>query len=218
MSDAPASLLVVLDVDSTLCNEEGIDEIAKAAGAAVQAEVQSITARAMAGELDFAESLTRRVRALKGLSRDAVSKVAGQITPTRGAKALVDAVHAAGGRVCAVSGGFHELVDPLAEALGLDDWRANRLGQADDILTGDLDGPLIDAAAKRDALEYWRERWRVPADRVIAVGDGANDLEMMAVAAISVAFCAKPIVRERATHIVDERDLSLVAQIAGISA
>lgn len=216
MSDSPASLLVVLDVDSTLCNEEGIDEIARFAGPEVQAAVAEITARAMAGELDFAASLRRRVEALSGLPAEAISEVATRITPTKGAQELVDAVHRAGGRVCAVSGGFHELVDPLASGLGLDDWQANRLAYRNGVLVGELEGPLIDAEAKRQALEMWAARWAVPREKVIAVGDGANDLAMMAAAGLSVAFCAKPVVRSQATIALDERDLALVLQVAGI--
>lgn len=217
MSDDQASMLVVLDVDSTLCNEEGIDEIACAAGEHVAAEVAAVTARAMAGELDFAESLRQRVATLTGLTAEVIHSVSTTITATEGAHALVRAVQAAGGRVCAVSGGFHELVDPLATSLGLDDWQANRFAYADGVLTGELDGLLVDAHGKREALKRWRERWHVPPDRVFAVGDGANDLEMMAEAGVSIAFCAKPVVRERATVAIDRRDLREVAVIAGIA-
>jgi len=130
VSEPVAPLLVVLDVDSTLANEEGIDEIAKEAGPEVQRLVSEITLKSMAGELDFAASLIERVRTLKGLSTAAVDAVAERVSATFGAKALVDEVHRRGGRVCAVSGGFHELIDPLATGLGLDDWRANRLGRS----------------------------------------------------------------------------------------
>ncbi len=210
MSEPVAPLLVVLDVDSTLANEEGIDEIAKEAGPEVQRLVSEITLKSMAGELDFAASLIERVRTLKGLSTAAVDAVAERVSATFGAKALVDEVHRRGGRVCAVSGGFHELIDPLATGLGLDDWRANRLGRSQGVLTGEVDGPIIDAEAKKTWLLHWAQRWGVPSTHTVAVGDGANDLVMMSEAAVSVAFVAKPIVRERALVSIDERDLSRV--------
>ena len=216
MSEPAVSLLVVLDVDSTLCNEEGIDEIARAAGDEVAKQVAAITASAMAGQLDFAESLRQRVAALEGLPSSVISEASRRITATQGARELVEAVHRAGGRVCAVSGGFHELVDPLATALGVDEWRANRFAYANNALTGQLDGPLIDAEAKKLALIEWREKWAVDPDRVYAVGDGANDLLMMDEAAVSIAFCAKPVVRERARAVIDRRDLMEVAAIAGL--
>ncbi len=210
MSETGAPLLVVLDVDSTRANAEGIDEIANEAGPEVQRLVSEITARAMAGELDFAGSLVERVRALNGLSLDAIEAVSARVTATMGAQALVDAVHRRGGRVCAVSGGFHELVDPLATSLGLDDWRANRLGHSEGVLTGEVDGPIVDAEAKKTWLLHWAKKWGVPATHIVAVGDGANDLVMMSEAAVSVAFVAKPIVRERALVSIEERDLSRV--------
>jgi phosphoserine phosphatase len=213
VSEPFASLLVVLDVDSTLANEEGIDEIAKEAGPEIQERVAQITARAMEGELDFAQSLTERVRALEGLRLDALDVVSSRVTATFGAQELVDEVHRRGGRVCAVSGGFHELVDPLASRLGLDDWRANRLGHAYGSLSGKLEGPIVDAEAKKSWLLYWAKKWSVPPTHIVAVGDGANDLVMMSEAAVSVAFVAKPIVRERALVSIDERNLSRVIDV-----
>lgn len=211
------SLLVVLDVDSTLSNEEGIDEIAREAGPKVQESVAHITSRAMAGELDFAQSLTQRVKALAGIPLESLQRVSQRITATHGASQLVEAVHAAGGRVCAVSGGFHELVDPLASSLGLDAWRANRLGHDGHVLTGDLEGPIVDAHAKRTTVLEWAEEYAVPIERVIVVGDGANDLLMMEAAGLSVAFCAKPLVREHADVAIDHRDLSLVIGLLDFS-
>lgn len=212
MSDGQATLLVVLDVDSTLANEEGIDEIAAEAGPEVQALVADVTARAMRGELDFEQSLRQRVTALAGLSQEAIGRVSRRVTATRGAQALVDEVHKRGGRVCAVSGGFHELVDPLASGLGLDDWKANRFGYHNGSLSGLLDGPIVDAQAKRVWLTQWAQQWSVPSTHIVAVGDGANDLEMMSASAVSVAFCAKPVVRERASVALDERDLARVIE------
>jgi len=212
-----ATRLVVLDVDSTLSNEEGIDEIAALAGPEIRERVADITARAMAGELDFAESLQQRVRALRGLSVELIEQASAQVTATHGAKQLVDAVHRAGGVVCAVSGGFHELVDPLAQKLGLDDWAANRLESAEGILTGQLDGPLIDQHQKAWWLRHWAQRWGVPAENTVAIGDGANDLEMMRIAGLSIGFAPKDIVRAHATHSIDQRDLGLALPILGLT-
>lgn len=209
-----ARFLVVLDVDSTLINEEAIELIANEAGSG--AEVARITERAMAGELDFAESLTERVATLAGLSVGRLADAASRISVTAGARALIDSVHAAGGVVAVVSGGFHELLDPLAATLGLDAHRANRLEVADGRLTGRTSGPVIDAAAKASALREWAASFDVPSTRTVAVGDGANDLEMMRAAQLSVAFCAKPVVRERAHVAVDQRDLSAVLPLLGL--
>ncbi|MGY6498647.1 MAG: phosphoserine phosphatase SerB [Microcella sp.] len=209
-----ARFLVVLDVDSTLINEEAIELIADEAGAGP--EVARITERAMAGELDFAESLAERVATLAGLPVERLASAASRITVTTGARVLVDAVHAADGAVAVVSGGFHELLDPLAADLGLDAHRANRLHVADARLTGRTAGPVIDAAAKADALHEWAESFGIPMDRTIAVGDGANDLAMMQAARLSVAFCAKPLVRSRAHLAIDQRDLSAVLPLLGL--
>ena len=211
------SLLLVLDVDSTLSNEEGIDEIAREAGESVQRAVADITARAMAGELDFVQSLHERVKALHGLPLEALARVSTRISATEGAKALVEAVHDAGGKVCAVSGGFHELVDPLARSLGLDDWRANRLAHDGHVLTGALAGPIVDASAKRTTLLEWSDQFGVPRERIIAVGDGANDLLMLEAAGVSVAFCAKQVVRDVADVAIDQRDLSLVIGLLDVA-
>ena len=209
-----ARLLVVLDVDSTLINEEAIELIADEAGAGER--VAAITERAMAGELDFAASLAERVGALAGLPLDRLTAAAQRISLTPGARELVAGVHAAGGAVAVVSGGFHELLDPIAEELGLDAHRANRLDVEDARLTGRTAGPVIDAAAKAAALAEWADHFAVPRSRVVAVGDGANDLAMMEAATLSVAFCAKPVVRSRAHVSVDRRDLSAVLPLLGL--
>jgi phosphoserine phosphatase len=209
-----ARFLVVLDVDSTLINEEAIELIADEAGRGD--EVARITERAMAGELDFATSLAERLAALRGLPVAHLTRAATRITLTPGVRELVAGVRNAGGAITVVSGGFHELLDPIAADLAVDAHRANRLDVADERLTGRTSGPVIDAAAKAAALAEWSERFGVPATRTIAVGDGANDLEMMAAAQLSVAFCAKPIVRDRADVCVDTRDLSAVLPLLGI--
>lgn len=205
--------LVVCDVDSTLINDEVIELIADAAG--VRAQVAEVTERAMRGELDFAESLTERVACLAGLSDEVFGQVLEHITPTPGVDDLIEAVHSAGGRIIAVSGGFHEILDPLAKRLGLDWWTANRLDVVDGVLTGRTLGPIIDAKAKANALRAYATDYDIPRQATIAVGDGANDLEMMRAAAISVAFCAKPIVVEKATVSITERDLTRVIPLFG---
>jgi phosphoserine phosphatase len=129
---------------------------------------------------------------------------------------LIGAVVAAGGRVGAVSGGFHELLDPLARELGLDYARANRLEIVDGKLTGQVSGPVIDAQAKADALREWAIDSNTPLSATIAVGDGANDLTMMKVAALSVGITAKPIVRSSADVHIDTRDLSAVLPLLGL--
>ncbi|MHA7986439.1 phosphoserine phosphatase SerB [Rathayibacter sp. CAU 1779] len=209
-----ARFLVVLDVDSTLIHDEVIELLAEHAGTGEL--VADITSRAMRGELDFEQSLRERVSTLRGLSDDVFGEVARRIRVTDGVPELVAAVHAAGGLVGVVSGGFHELVDGLATRLGLDLWRANRLEVVDGVLTGAVDGPVVDAGAKRRALREWAADAGVPATRTVAIGDGANDLRMMEQAALSVAFCAKPAVRAAANVAIDTRDLAQVLPLLGL--
>lgn len=198
--------LVVSDVDSTLIRDEVIELIADAVGPDARAHVEAVTERAMRGELDFAASLVERVRMLEGVPVAVLDDVARSVRVTDGVVELVDAVHAAGGLVGAVSGGFHEVLDPLAERLGLDRTLANRLGVDRGHLTGTVVGPIVDATAKRDALHRWASEADVPLSATVAIGDGANDLLMLEDAGLGVAFCAKPVVRERIPVHVDEPD------------
>lgn len=211
---ASARFLVVLDVDSTLIHDEVIELLAEHAGTGEL--VADITQRAMRGELDFEQSLRERVATLSGLHESIFGQVAERIRVTDGVPQLVAAVHEAGGLVGVVSGGFHELVDGLALRLHLDLWRANRLGAVDGILSGDVDGPVIDAAAKEHALREWAADAGVPLTRTVAIGDGANDLCMMHAAGLSVAFCAKPAVRAAADLAIETRDLSQVLPLLGL--
>jgi phosphoserine phosphatase len=206
--------LIVLDADSTLIREEAIELLAEEAGSLEH--VAAVTERAMRGELDFAASLRERVATLRGVDASVLPRVRERMTPTAGIEALVAGVHEAGGRIGVVSGGFHELLDPLADRLGLDFCRANRLVVRDGRLTGEVDGPVIDAEAKAAALEEWADASDIPLAHTIAVGDGANDLRMLARAALGVAFCAKPIVRAQADVAIDEPDLSPVLALAGL--
>lgn len=207
-------LLVVLDVDSTLISQEAIELLADEAGS--RDLVAAITARAMAGEIDFAHSLADRVATLAGLDIAAFDRVAPRIELTRGARELVAKIHAAGGRVAVVSGGFHELLDPIARDLGLDAHRANRLAVADGRLTGNTSGPVIDAEAKAQALREWAHQFDVPLSHTVVVGDGANDLKMMALAGLSIAFDAQHVVRTAAHISLPERDLSTVLAVLGL--
>ncbi|MDQ0896102.1 phosphoserine phosphatase SerB [Agromyces ramosus] len=207
-------LLVVLDADSTLIREEAIELLAEAAGSL--AHVAAVTERAMRGELDFAASLRERVATLEGLDVEVLATARDRMTPTDGVRELIDGVHAAGGLVGVVSGGFHELLDPLAERLGLDFCRANRLAVDGGRLTGRVDGAIVDASAKAAALEEWAAASGTPLSRTVAVGDGANDLLMLDRAALGVAFCAKPVVRRHADVAIDRPDLSGVLALAGL--
>lgn len=206
--------LVVLDVDSTLIENEVIELLADAAGS--RERVQQITASAMNGEVDFEQSLRARVATLAGLPDSVFADVARQITVTPGVPEMVAAVHAADGRVGVVSGGFHELVDGLAESLGLDYWRANRLEVVDGRLTGALTGPVVDAQAKADTLREWAADFGVELAATIAVGDGANDLPMMAITGLAVGFDAKAPVRDEAHLVMDRRDLTQLLPLLGL--
>lgn len=209
-----ASFLVVLDVDSTLIENEVIELLAAEAGSLP--EVERITFRAMNGELDFEESLRARVSTLAGLPESVFAKVGELVQVTAGVPAMIAGIHAAGGCVGVVSGGFHEVVDPVAAALGLDYWRANRLEVLDGALTGGLSGPVIDAQAKATTLTEWAAECGVPLSRTVAVGDGANDLPMMAIAGLAVGFDAKAPVRDLAGVLMDRRDLSQVLPLLGL--
>lgn len=209
-----ASVLVVLDADSTLLQDEVIELLAEEAGS--RTEVADITERAMRGELDFEASLRERVRTLAGLPAEVFHHVGERIRVTEGVPELIEGVHGAGGVVGVVSGGFHELLDPIGERLGLDHWRANRLVVEDGVLTGEVDGPVVDAAAKAQALLFWAADARVHLRQTVAIGDGANDLRMMAEAGLAVAFNAKPRVRAEADVVIDRPDLSQVLPLLGL--
>lgn len=209
-----AAFLVVLDVDSTLIENEVIELLADEAGSGER--VAEITFRAMNGELDFERSLRERVATLKGLPESAIERVRSRVVVTTGVHAMIAGVHAAGGRVAVVSGGFHEVVDPIAAELGLDAWRANRLEVVDGRLTGGLMPPIIDAAAKASALREWARDAGLPLSQTLAVGDGANDLPMMAVCGLAVGFDAKAPVRDLAHVLLDERDLSMLLPLIGL--
>lgn len=209
-----ARFLVVLDVDSTLIEDEVIELLAAEAGSAER--VAEITFRAMNGELDFEQSLRERVATLAGLPETVFDAVGARVTVTRGVPELITTVQDAGGRVAVVSGGFHEVIDPIATSLGLDHWRANRLEVSGGRLTGGLIPPIIDAAAKADALREWANAAGLPLSQTVAVGDGANDLPMMAICGLAVGFDAKAPVRDEANVLLDERDLGMLLPLLGL--
>jgi phosphoserine phosphatase len=189
--------LLVMDMDSTLITIECIDEIADIHG--LKNEVAAITESAMRGELDFRESLTQRVALLKGLEASALQQVFDErLLLSLGANELLAGAQAAGLKTVLVSGGFTFFTDRLRQQLTFDLARANELEIKDDKLTGRVIGPIIDASEKRHTVEMQAQALGVPTSAAIVMGDGANDLEMMSVAGLSVAFRAKPIVRAQA--------------------
>ncbi len=200
-----ARFLVVLDADSTLIRNEVIELLADEARRG--AEVAAATEAAMRGEVDFATSLRTRVAALAGVPTAAFERVVARIEPTPGVRELIAGVHDRGGRVGVVSGGFHEILDVIAPALGVDVWRANRLETADGTLTGRVDGTIVDGAAKVVALREWASEAALPRGATIAIGDGANDLPMLADAGLGLAFNAKPTVRANADLVIGRVDL-----------
>jgi phosphoserine phosphatase len=205
MPATSARFLVVLDADSTLIRNEVIELLADEAGRG--AEVAAATEAAMRGEVDFAASLRSRVNALTGVPTTAFARVLARIDPTPGVRELIAAVHERGGRVGVVSGGFHEILDTVAPDLGVDVWRANRLVTQDGTLSGAVDGAIVDAEAKAAALREWAADSQVALAHTIAIGDGANDLRMMAEAGLGLAFNAKPTVRAQADLVVERVDL-----------
>ena len=207
--------IVMLDMDSTLIEQEVINLLGQAAGKS--SEIESITDKAMAGDLDFKTALIKRVSLLRGLNQNILTQVRDQITLTKGAKKLVDELHQQGHKVGVVSGGFIEVIEPILKSLEIDFYRANKLKIQDGVLTGEIDGRLIDSHAKRSALEEFAEQERVPLEQTVAIGDGANDLEMIKAAGLGIAFNAKPKVAAAADTTISNRDLSTVLLLMGIS-
>lgn len=198
--------LFVTDMDSTLIDIECIDEVADLAGR--KNEVSRITEAAMRGEIDFAESLTRRVAQLQGLPESALAEVyARRLHLNPGAERLLAALRIAGLHTVLVSGGFTYFTDRLRERLGFDEAHANVLEVRDGVLTGRLDGPIVDAAAKATVLRAARDRLGLAPERTIAIGDGANDVPMLREAGLGIAFRAKPALRAVADVCLDHAGL-----------
>ena len=210
-----ATKLVVMDVDSTLIQQEVIELLGAKAG--VQSEIAKITDSAMRGELDFEASLRARVALLKGLPASVLEDVQSEITLTPGARTLVRTLKKLGHHIALVSGGFEPVIAPLAAELGIDHMRANNLEIAEGKLTGALVGPVIDRAGKATALRDFAAEHNVDLEQTIAIGDGANDLDMIAIAGMGIAFNAKPAVKAAADRSVSAPYLDSVLYLMGIS-
>jgi phosphoserine phosphatase len=206
--------LVQLDVDSTFIQQEAIELLAAKAG--VLEQVATITASAMRGELDFEQSLRARVALLKGLPESVIGEVQKEISLTDGAQELVATLHDRGHSVSLVSGGFLDIIEPMIKAMSIKYYKANKLEIVAGVLTGGLIGPIIDRAAKGEALKEFASASSVAMENTVAVGDGANDLDMMAAAGLSIAFNAKPIVAEAADLAINEPSLRSVISLIGV--
>jgi phosphoserine phosphatase len=211
---ASTKRLVQLDVDSTFIQQEAIDLLAAKAG--VLDEVSRITGAAMRGELDFAQSLIARVALLQGLPEDVIMQVQHEVTLTDGAAELVAALHQEGHYVSLVSGGFTNILQPIVDELKIDFYRANTLEIIDGQLTGKVIGSIVDRAAKAQALREFAQACSVELSNTVAIGDGANDLDMMEIAGISIAFNAKPIVEAAADYSIKEPSLRSVVPLINL--
>ena len=203
--------LIVMDIDSTLINEEVIDLLGEEAG--VGEQVAAITERAMRGEIDFKQALEERVGLLAGLGQEVFDRTFERVTFTPGALELVRAAHERGWKVGVVSGGFHEVADRIVETAGIDYCLANRLEVVDGKLTGKLAAEIVTRERKLDALRSWAYELGLPLSQTVAMGDGANDIPMIQAAGTGIAFCAKPKTREAAPFAINERNLMLAMDI-----
>ncbi|QCX27512.1 phosphoserine phosphatase SerB [Nocardioides jishulii] len=207
--------LIVMDVDSTLIQGEVIEMLAAHAG--VEDEVARVTEAAMRGEIDFEQSLRHRVSLLEGLSADALDAVYANLQLNPGARTLVRTLRRLGYRFALVSGGFSQITDRLAADLDIDYARANELEVVDGVLTGRIVGAVVDRAGKAAALREFAGELGVPQESVIAIGDGANDLDMLAAAGLGVAYNAKPVVRDAADTAVNVPYLDTIIYLLGIT-
>lgn len=203
--------LIVMDIDSTLINEEVIDLLGEEAG--VGEQVAAITERAMRGELDFKQALEERVGLLAGLDREVFDRTFARVTFTPGALELIRTAHERGWKVGVVSGGFHEVADRIVEAAGIDYCLANRLEVQNGKLTGKLAAEIVTRERKLEALRSWAHELGLPLSQTVAMGDGANDIPMIQAAGTGIAFCAKPKTREAAPFAINERNLMLAMDI-----
>ena len=208
--------LVVMDADSTLLQDEVIDRLAEICGRA--AEVQAITRAAMAGELDFAESLRRRVATLAGAPASVLDEVRAVVSLTPGARTLVRTLQRLGHVPAVVSGGFVEVLAPLLAELGIEHYAANHLEIVEGHLTGRVVGEILDRAGKAAALRRFAAELGIPLERTVAIGDGANDIDMLVAAGLGVAFNAKPVVREHADATLSVPNLDAVLVFLGLRA
>lgn len=205
--------LVAFDMDSTLIEAEVIDELAAAAG--VGEQVAEITERAMQGELDFSESFRQRVALLKGLSGDVLQGIAERLPVTEGAERLISNLRALGYTTAILSGGFTYFGRYLQEKLGIDYVFANELDMVDNVVTGDVSGRIVDGQRKAELLRELAAEQGIRLEQTIAVGDGANDLPMLSIAGLGIAFRAKPLVKENARHAISNMGLDGVLYLLG---
>ena len=210
-----AKRLIVFDVDSTLIQGEVIEMLAERAGAG--AAVAAITGAAMRGEIDFAESLHQRVATLAGLPAEVLDEVADEVELTAGARTTIRTLRRLGFHCGVVSGGFRQVIEPLAHDLMLDFVAANELEIVDGKLTGRVVGPIVDRAGKAKALRDFAQQAGVPMEQTVAVGDGANDIDMLSAAGLGIAFNARPVVRQAADTALSVPVLDAVLVLLGIS-
>jgi phosphoserine phosphatase len=203
--------LVVLDVDSTMIEQEVIELLAAKVGLLEQ--VKEVTDKAMAGEIDFRKALLMRVALLEGLSVSVFDELQSEITVTDGVTELVDSVHRSGGLIGAISGGFTQILSPLAQRLGLDFSLANELEILNGSLTGKVSGEIVDADAKAKTLLNWASNHGFDVSETVAVGDGANDIPMLQAAGFSVAFRPKEILRQYADLVIEGSSLKPLVEL-----
>ena len=203
--------LLVMDVDSTLIEEEVIDLLGEKAG--LGEKISEITEAAMSGELDFKEALKERAALLSGLPTTIFDEIYKEIHLTNGATGLIETLHGRGWKVGVISGGFHEIVDKLAVDLKLDYVFANRLAVQEGYLTGETYGTIVDKSFKLERLKQWAKENKLDLSEVVAVGDGANDIPMLNAAGLGIAFCAKPAVKAAVAYHIDKRNLLMVLEL-----
>ncbi|MCP4284142.1 MAG: phosphoserine phosphatase SerB [Gammaproteobacteria bacterium] len=206
--------LIVFDMDSTLIQVEVIDELAKAAG--VGEQVAAITEQAMQGEIDFQQSFRRRMALLRGLDESVLQSIADNLPITEGAERLISTLKRLGYRVGILSGGFSYFARHLQQKLGVDSISANELDIMDGKLTGEVKGEIVDGAKKAELLQTMAEEMGISLQQVIAVGDGANDLPMLSLAGLGIAFHAKPLVRKNARHAISNLGLDSILYLLGV--
>jgi len=207
--------LVAFDMDSTLVEAEVIDELAKLAG--VGEQVSAITERAMRGEIDFSESFRTRVALLEGLQESALEQVAGQLKITEGAEHLISTLRTLGYKTAILSGGFTYFARHLQARLGMDYVYANELDIANGVVTGKIKGSIVDGNRKAELLRQMADEQGIDLQQVIAVGDGANDLPMLSIAGLGIAFRAKPLVQKSAEQSISTLGLDAILYLLGIS-